>query len=446
VTPLLTIWPDIEFDLENVDSNGLENQPNFKRWMVRLSCQLVSPSNLMVMHHRATQSVTLTRVGAGASTRDFMRVPHLTQGHDPYWIAPVSLFAGPLSFGEGPRLSPKVNPWFQHGEAALWVAERDGNLVGRISAQIDHDHLKIYRDDTGFFGFFECIDDQSVADALFDAAFAWLRDKGMRRCVGPFSFNINDEAGLLVDGFNCPPRMMMGHAQPYYQRLVETAGFTKVVDMRAYLTPMDTALPYKQLKWLRRGLERNPRLAVRTLDPSRYDEDIAAVMDIFRAGWTENWGSIPVTEAEAKHSAAEMKFILIPELVSIATIDAKPVAMCLALPDFNELIRDLKGRLFPFGWAKFLWRVLTRRSYVSGTRVLLMGVLPEYKNKPTGSLLALLTVGAVREASLKLRMPVCEMSWVLETNTQTCHSIEDIGGRIYKTYRMYERALSPKSL
>src|SRR5205823_4124771 len=161
---------------------------------------------------------------------DFMRVPHVTQGHDPYWVAPISLI-------EGPRFNPKVNPWFQHGEAVLWVAERDGKLVGRISAQIDQNHLKLYNDATGFFGFFECIDDQTAAKALFDTALAWLREKGMKRCVGPFSFNINDESGLLIDGFACPPRVAMGHAQPYCQGLVEAAGFTKVVDMRAYLTP-----------------------------------------------------------------------------------------------------------------------------------------------------------------------------------------------------------------
>ena len=379
-------------------------------------------------------AITIKRVGAGASIAQFMKVPHVTQGHDPYWVAPIALV-------ESPRLNPKANPWFEHGEAMLFVAERDGKLVGRISAQVDQNHLKIYNDATGFFGFFESIDDQAVTDALFKAAFDWLREKGMKRVVGPFSFNINDESGLLIDGFNCYPRVAMGHAQPYYQRLVEAAGFAKVVDMRAYLTPMDTALPFKQLKWLKRSLERNPRLAVRSLDPKRYDEDFAAIVDIWRAGWTENWGSIPMTEAEGKHLAKETKLILIPELVSIATVDGKPAAMCMALPDLNEMTRDLKGSLFPFGWAKLVWRLLTRRSFLSGSRVILMGVTPEYKNKPMGSQLALMTVGAVREASLKLGMPICEMSWVLETNTQTCHSIEDIGGRVYKTYRMFERAL-----
>jgi len=386
-------------------------------------------------------AISIRKVGEGASVADFLHVPHITQGHDPYWIAPISLELGPLSVGDKPRLNPKRHPWFQHGEASLWVAERDGKLVGRISAQVDQNHLKIHKDGTGFFGFFETVDDQHVADALFKAASDWLRTKGMTRCVGPFSMNVNDESGLLIDGFNCPPRMGMGHAQPYYQTLVEAAGFAKVVDMRAYLTPMDTGLPFKQLKWLKRALDRNPSLAVRSIDMSRYHEEWAAMMDIIRVAWAENWGSIPSTEAEFKYLADELEMILIPELVSIATIDGKPVAFCLALPDFNEMIRDFKGKLFPFNWVKLLWRVLTRRSFVSGTRVIYMGVRPEYKNKPMGSVLALLTVGAVRDAQLKLRMPVTEMSWVLETNTQTCHSIEDIGGRVYKTYRMYDKAL-----
>jgi hypothetical protein len=382
-----------------------------------------------------TPILKLHRVGQDANLSAFIDVPHTTQGHDPYWIAPLPLL-------EKPRLTPGKNPWFQHGEAALWIAERDGKLVGRISAQIDHSHLALYKDATGFFGFFESINDQTVADALFTAASAWLLEKGMTRCIGPFSFNVNDESGLLIDGFNCPPRMMMGHAQPYYASLVETAGFAKVIDMRAYLTPMDTAIPFKQLKWLKRGLDRNPSLTVRPLDMSRFNEEIATVARIFNAAWAENWGFIPMTEADIAHMASEMRFIIVPDLVSIATIDGKPAAMCLALPDLNEMIGDLKGKLAPFGWAKLVWRLLTRRSFASGTRVPLMGVMPEYKNKPMGSLLALLTVGAVRDASIKLRMPVCEMSWVLENNTPTCHSIEDIGGRVYKTYRMYEKALA----
>jgi hypothetical protein len=380
------------------------------------------------------EGYTVRRVAGRRELGRFLDVPHRVQGHDPNWIAP-------LYFMERMRFDERKNPWFRHGEAAYWVAERNGELAGRISAQVDRTHLELRKDSAGFFGFFECIDDQAAADALFAAAGAWLKDRGMRRCLGPFSFNINEESGLLVDGFNCPPRMMMGHAQPYYGALVEGAGFAKVIDMLAYLTPMDTGLPFKQIKWLQRALERDKRLGVRALDTGRFEEEVATIVRIFNAAWAENWGFIPLTEADVAHMAREMKPLLVPELVAFATVDGEPKAMCVALPDLNELIGDLKGRLWPAGWAKLAWRLLTRRTFASGTRVPFMGVLPEFKNKPMGSILALLTVGRVRDMSLRLRLPVCEMSWVLENNTQTRHSIEAIGGRVYKTYRMYEKIL-----
>ena len=379
-------------------------------------------------------ALTVSSVSTSSDFADFFDAAEVCQGHDPMWVPPLRLM-------EQDRVSPKKNPWFAHGEAAFFVARRDGKPVGRISAQIDRTHLDLRKDDTGFFGFFESVDDQSVADALFAAATDWLKARGMRRVLGPFSLNINEESGLLIDGFNAPPRMMMGHAQPYYGKLVEGAGFAKSVDMYAYLTPQDTALPFKQIKWLKRALARDSRLGVRCLDSKRFDEDVATIVKIWNAGWAENWGFVPLTEADVRHMAASIRSILIPELVSFATVGGEPVAMCVALPDVNELIRDLKGRLLPFNWARLAWRLFNRRTYCAGTRVTLMGVMPEYKNKPTGSLLALLTVGAVRDASLKLRMPICEMSWVLESNTQTRHSIEDIGGRIYKTYRMFERGV-----
>jgi hypothetical protein len=378
--------------------------------------------------------VEVKPVGAGASWRDFFDAAEICQGHDPMWVPP-------LRFMQRSQLNPKKNPWFRHGDAGLFVARRGGKVVGRISAQIDRSHLDLRDDETGFFGFFECIDDQAVANALFEVAATWLRARGMVAMRGPFSLNINEESGLLVDGFNAPPRMVMGHAQPYYAALVEGAGFAKRIDMFAYLTPQDTGLPAKQIKWLQRAVDRDKRLGVRCLDKKNFDRDIATIVNIFNAAWADNWGFVPLTQADMMHMATELKPLLVPELVSFATVNGEPAAMCVALPDLNEIIRDLRGRLFPFNWAKLAWRLLTKTTYCSGTRVPFMGVLPEYKNKATGSVLALLTVGAVREASLKLRLPITEMSWVLETNTQTRHSIEDIGGRPYKTYRIYEKAI-----
>jgi hypothetical protein len=379
-------------------------------------------------------TVVLRKVATSADWTAFFEAAHTAQAHDPVWVPPLRML-------QRDQLNPKKNPWFDHGEAALWVAFKDNKPVGRISAQIDTAHLELRKDQTGFFGFFESIDDQEVATALFGAATAWLKDKGMARALGPFSLNVNEEMGLLIDGFASPPRFMMGHAQPYYQKLVETEGFTKAVDTFAYLTPMDTALPHKQLKWLQRALDRDKRLSMRPLNPKKFDDDIATVVRIWNAAWADNWNSLPLTHREVHQMATDLKLMLIPELVWFAEVDGVPAAMCVAFPDLNEIIKDLNGTLLPFNWAKLGWRLLNRRSYISGTRVPLMGVMPEYKNKTVGSVLALLTVGAVRRESLRLGFPICEMSWVLEGNSQTRHSIEDIGGKVYKTYRMYEKAI-----
>lgn len=378
--------------------------------------------------------VTIRPVESKADLETFLSVPQSILGDDPAWVPPLKMMVRD-------QLNPTKNPWFVNGEAQLFFAERDGKAVGRISAQVDQSHLNQHNDVTGFFGFFDCADDQDAADALFVAAGKWLTQKGMKQIRGPFSLNINEETGLLVDGFESPPRVAMGHAKPHYQTLVEAAGFEKVRDMFAFLTPMDTALPLKHMKVLQRSIDRNPELSFRHLDPKNYDRDIRILVDLFNAAWAENWGFIPLTEADAKRMADEFKLILIPELVWFAFYEDEPAAMAVALPDLNEMLTDLGGHIWPTGWAKLAWRVLTRRTWSSGTRVPLMGVAPRFKNKPLGSVLALVVMGAIRRESLKLNMRVSEMSWVLEDNTQTRHSLETIGGRVYKTYRVYEKAL-----
>ena len=382
----------------------------------------------------SASEITIRPVTTKADKDAFISLPGAILGDDPVWVPPLKMMVRD-------QLNPKKNPWFTRGEAQFFLAERNGAILGRISAQVDRGHLDLHKDSTGFFGFFDCVNEQPVADALFAAAGAWLKEKGLRRVRGPFSLSINEESGLLVDGFESPPRMMMGHAKPYYQTLVDAAGFEKVRDLFAFLTPMDTAVPYKHMKIMQRSIDRNPGLSFRHLDPKNYDRDIGILVELFNAAWTENWGFVPMSEADAHHMAKELKPILIPELVWFAFYENEPAAMAVALPDLNEMIADLDGRLWPTGWAKLAWRVLTRRSWSSGTRVLLMGVAPRFKNKPLGSVLGLMVMGAIRRESLKLNLPICEMSWVLEDNTQTRHSLETIGGRVYKTYRVYEKAL-----
>ncbi|MDG2242826.1 MAG: dATP pyrophosphohydrolase [Rhodospirillaceae bacterium] len=378
--------------------------------------------------------ITVRPVATRADQEAFLALPDALFSDDPVWVPPLRMMVRD-------QLNPKKNPWFSHGEAQLFLAERNGAVLGRISAQVDRSHLEQHNDATGFFGFFDSVDEQPVADALFAAAGSWLKERSMSRVRGPFSLNINEESGLLVEGFKSPPRVAMGHGHPFYQKLVEKAGFEKVRDLFAFLTPMDNALPYKHMKLLQRFIDRNPGLTFRHLDLNHYDDDIRILVDLFNEAWAENWGFIPLTEADAQHMANQFKMILIPELVWFAFYEGKPAAMAVALPDLNEMIRDLGGNLWPKGWMKLAWRVLTRRAWSSGTRVPLMGVAARFKNKPLGSVLAFMVMGAIRRESLKLNMPICEMSWVLENNTQTRRSLETIGGLVYKTYRIYEKVL-----
>jgi len=339
------------------------------------------------------------------------------------------------------QINPNKNSWFQNGEAHFLIAEIDNKPVGRLSVQLDYNHLNLHKDSTGFFGFFDSIDNQEVTNALFKKGFEWLRNKGLRKVRGPFSLNINQESGLLVEGFESPQRMMMGYAKPYYEKLILNTGFFKVKDLFAYLTPMDTAIPYKYRDILERFINRNSGLSFRHLDMKRYDSDIRIIVDLFNQAWRDNWGFIPMTDIDARNMAKELKPIIIPELVWFAFIDGKPAAMAVALPDFNEMISDLQGSLLPLNWIKLLWRIINRKTWSSRTRIPLMGVAPEYKNKTMGSILALIVIGSIREASLKFNLPICEMSWVLEDNRATRHSLESIGGKIYKTYRVYEKAI-----
>ncbi len=229
----------------------------------------------------SASEITIRPVTTKADKDAFISLPGAILGDDPVWVPPLKMMVRD-------QLNPKKNPWFTRGEAQFFLAERNGAILGRISAQVDRGHLDLHKDSTGFFGFFDCVNEQPVADALFAAAGAWLKEKGLRRVRGPFSLSINEESGLLVDGFESPPRMMMGHAKPYYQTLVDAAGFEKVRDLFAFLTPMDTAVPYKHMKILQRSIDRNPGLSFRHLDPKNYDRDIGILVELFNAAWTEN--------------------------------------------------------------------------------------------------------------------------------------------------------------
>lgn len=337
------------------------------------------------------------------------------------------------------HLNPRANPYFDHAEVAYWLARRGGRAVGRISAQIDSNHLARHGDDCGQFGFIEAPDEGQVFAGLFNAAEDWLRERGMARVRGPFSLSINDEAGLLIDGFEHPPSMMMGHAPPYYAARVEAEGYVKAMDLFAYRYEAHQTFPPGPAAIVKRA-QRGNRVKLRHLNKARYQADLDIILDIFNDAWSDNWGFVPFTAAEIKHVAKSMKPLIREKLVCIIEVDGEPAAMAVSLPNLNEAIADLKGALLPFGWAKLLWRL--KVGPIRSARILLMGVRRQYHNSPLGSALAFTAVGAIYRELSAGGFQSAELSWVLESNLVMRRMIEACGARHYKTYRIYEKALA----
>lgn len=374
-------------------------------------------------------SVAVTPVSGRRDLDAFIRLPFRLYRDDPNWVPP-------LLFMERHRFHPKTNPFLQHADHQLFLARRNGEVVGRISAQVDHEHNRFHEERTGFFGFFESEDDPRTASALLETAEGWLRERGMESVRGPLSFSINQEVGLLVDGFDTPPMIMMNHARPYYGPLIEGAGFARLKDLFAWLYHTET-VPPKARKAVEE-LRGRPDVKIRNGEIGRFREEIATILEVFNSAWSENWGFVPVTEAEAKRLGEDLKQIADPNIVIIAEIEGQPAGVVLAAPNLNEAIHDLGGSLFPFGWAKLLWRLKVRKPKTG--RLMILGVKREYRTRHYLAL-AYLLCDEVYRGARKSGYHRCEFSWTLEDNTAVNTIIRNVGCEIYKTYRIYEKPL-----
>ncbi len=381
----------------------------------------------------APSPITIHPVRNRHQLKTFIRLPHRIYTDDPAWIPPLDL-------DMRQRLSRRHNPFFEHGEAEYFLAFQGDEPVGRITAQINRLHLEHHNDETGFFGFLESIDDQAVFDALFEAAASWLAKRGMKRMRGPFSFSINEESGLLVDGFAHPPVILMGHARPYYDTRIRASGLEKVMDLIAYDYPGLQPVPEAAARLLHRLLEKGT-ISVRPMNKRRLKEELDLIMDIFNDAWAENWGFVPFTPREIRKMGDELRLIVEDRDVWIANYKGEPAAMVVTIPDINEIIRDFGGRLLPFNWLKLIMR-LKFSGPPRTVRMPLMGVRRRYQNSAVGSALALAVIDAVRFHQAGRGVQRGELSWILETNTRVRHLIESVGGIPYKTYRIYEKAIS----
>ena len=352
---------------------------------------------------------------------------------DPNWIPPLIMERMDI-------IDEKKNPYFLHADVRLWIAYKNGMPVGRISAQIDELVEPQHGVKTGHYGFFDCIDDQDVANALFDTACSWLKENGMIEVIGPFSLSINEETGMLVEGFDTPPRLLMGHARPYYEKLVHNYGLSSVKDTWAYtLDISDPILPPTIQKLVDRAVDKG-QVKFRPINMDKYEEELKIILDIFNDAWIENWKYIPFTEAELDHAVKELKMIIREDFTYIAEIDGVPQAMMVTLPNINEIIRDLNGKLFPFGIFKLLWRLKIKPSFKT-VRVPLMGVRTEYQNSRLSGIMSFGLFEACRQSAIKIGCEQAELSWVLEENTRLSKLLESIGCVKYKTYRLYQKDL-----
>ena len=380
--------------------------------------------------------IAIRPVTSKADKKAFVELPYRLYANDPNWVPPLKQDVYSL-------ITPGKNPWFGHGEAQLFLAERGGRVIGRISAHIDHLALAQPVEQgmgpgVGNWGLFEA-EDAGVAAALLATAETWLREKGMVRTLGPLSLSVWDEPGLLVQGFDHPPTVLMGHDNPAYQSWIEAAGYAGVKDLYTYAIPIDREFPPLVQRIVQSG-ERNDRIVIRRVDKRNFKAEAALILAILNDAWSDNWGFVPFTDAEVAYAGKTLKPVVYEDLIRVAEVDGEPVAFMMTLPDLNEKIAGFGGALFPFNWAKLLWWL--RAPKVTTMRVPLMGVVKKLQSTRMASQLAFMLVSYIREdATAKFGATRGEFGWVLEDNGPMRSVGEAINGEINKIYRIYEKTL-----
>lgn len=378
----------------------------------------------------STTQVSVRPVTSSSDRRKFIDFTYSHYEGDPFFVPPLRMDTTKV-------LNEKKNPFFEHGEVGMFIAEdASGKMVGRIAAIKNGMHLKKYNDNVGFFGFFETIDDEAVVDALFGAAEGWLKERGLTAVRGPANPSLNDIAGLLVDGFQSEPSILMAYNKPFYEDHILRVGFERAMTMFAYYVHEK----YVDITKLERGSaivrRRNPELTLRKLDMSRFMEEAAIILDIYNEAWSENWGHVPMTDHEFEHLAKDLKQVIEPELVCILEMDGEPVAFSVTIPNLNQALKHVKnGRLLPLGLPTLLARA--KLGGVYETRMPLMGVRKAYHGRGFDSLMVLETV----QQGIKLGYDACEMSWVLESNKPLVNAMDSLGAVLDKKYALFEKQL-----
>jgi GNAT superfamily N-acetyltransferase len=375
----------------------------------------------------ARQALEIRPVQGRRELNAFIKLPWRLYRNEPNWVPP-------LLFDRRRFLDRSRNPFFKHAEVELFLAWRGDTPVGRISAQVDRNFNEFQHNEWGMFGFFECENDPEVAHALLSTAEEWLRARNRDRMVGPMDFTTNDECGILVEGYDLLPTILTNWHHRYYPGLIEGAGLTKAMDL--YMWSLDVAdrdSVHPAIWRVAADVERKYGITVRNMRKKDMEAEIGRFLQVYNAAWERNWGFVPLTEEEVRHYAKDLKQILDENWAFIAEKDGEPVGAALTLPDYNQVFRHLNGRLLPFGWAKFLWY----RGKIDRVRVFALGVKPEFQHTGAGAKLYEMHW----EAGERTKQHRGETGWTLESNTPMNRAMERMGGKVIRTYRIYERIL-----
>lgn len=368
--------------------------------------------------------VEVRPVVSRAEQRAFLNFPWMLYQHDPCWVPPLR---GNLM----EMLGYRPHPFYENAEIQTFLAYRRGAVCGRIAAILNRAHLESHRDGRGFFGFFESVPDLGVAHGLLDAARGWLAERGLHRLRGPVSPSMNYEVGLLVEGFDSPPTFMMSYNPPYYARLLEQYGFEKSQDLYAFYGHAEMMPPMRaRYAPVVEHMMEEYGIRLRTLDTSRFQEEVEAFLSIFNRSLAETWGFVPMSAGEVRHTARGLRHLIVPELAVAAEMNGRLIGAVFCLPDYNPRIKAIGGRLFPFGFL----RLLRNKEQIKKVRVIAANVLPEYQRQGIG---LVLLHGLVPKA-LQWKIEEAEFSWVLESNSLSRRSLEKGGAQRIKTYRLYD--------
>ncbi|NRD68046.1 N-acetyltransferase [Corallococcus exiguus] len=374
-----------------------------------------------------TTDVQVTPVRGAADRTAFIRLPYSLYRDDPNWVPPLEMERRDF-------LDPKKNPFFDYAEVELFLARRGQDVVGRVAAIKNPRHMEFHGTKEGFFGLFECVNDAGVARGLLDAASAWLKARGIDSVLGPANFSSNQDWGLLVEGYESPPALMMPYNPTYYAGLLETCGFTKAKDLFAFELSASTPPPEKVAR-IAEKIRQREGVTVRAVNLKDFPAEVARIKQIYNAAWEKNWGFIPFTDREFEHMAKEMKAIVRPELVLIAEVKGEPVAFSMTLPDANEAFKAANGRLTTFGLPIGLVKLVLASRKLKRLRLLTLGIKEGYRRRGLDAILYLDTLRNAKE----LGYTGGEISWTLEDNHLVNRAIESMGGQRSKTYRVFQR-------